>query len=96
MGFQARKSFKLAPSVRMTVSPRGVSTSAGVKGARVTRQASGRVTRTLSAPGTGVRHTKTIGGAGSGQAAASQPRQGAVPPTEPRPGLLAPKWEKDL
>lgn len=92
MGFQARKSFKLAPGVRMTVSPRGVSTSAGVKGARVTRGANGRMTRTLSAPGTGVRHTKTLSGSSRARQAAAPP----VPPTEPRPGLLAPKWEKAL
>lgn len=81
MGFRARKSFKLAPGVRMTVSPRGVSTSVGVKGARVTRGADGRVTRTLSAPGTGISHTKALRGAGS-RAASAPP----VPPSAPRPG----------
>jgi tetratricopeptide (TPR) repeat protein len=90
MGFQARKSFKLAPGVRMTVSPRGVSTSVGVKGARVTRGADGRVTRTLSAPGTGIRHTKTIGGT---KARSTAP---PMPPSAPRPTLLAPRWEKAL
>jgi hypothetical protein len=54
------QSFKIAPGVRMTVSPRGVSTSVGVKGVRVTRGADGRVTRILSAPGTGISHTKTL------------------------------------
>lgn len=92
MGFQARKSFRLAPGVRMTVSPRGVSTSAGVKGARVTRGADGRVTRTLSAPGTGVRHTKTLSSSSRARQAAAPP----VPPSAPKPGLMAPKWEKAL
>src|SRR5215213_9954387 len=97
MGFTARKSFKLAPGVRMTVSPRGVSYSAGVKGARVTRQANGRVTRTLSVPGSGISHTKTLRPATSGGTRSSS---GVVPsgpaPKKPVPGLFAPKWEKEL
>lgn len=95
MGFRARKSFKLAPGVRMTVTPRGVSYSAGVKGARVTRQANGRVTRTLSAPGTGISHTKTIRGASSSsRSRAAAPAAPAV--SAATPGLLSPKWEKAL
>lgn len=102
MGFTYRKSFKVMPGVRMTVSPRGVSASAGVKGYRVTKTASGRVTRTASLPGTGLRHTKTVSSSPSRRAAASkasqpsraaQPQQSAAPP---KPGLLAPKWEKEL
>jgi tetratricopeptide (TPR) repeat protein len=97
MGFTARKSFKLAPGVRMTISPRGVSYSAGVKGARITRQANGRVTRTLSLPGTGIRHTATVRGQTS---SASRTRTTAAPApvaaAVPSPGLLSPKWEKAL
>lgn len=91
MGFTARKSFKVMPGVRMTVSKSGVSTSVGVRGARVTRTASGRVTRTVGVPGTGIRHTQTIGGAG--RSATSQAPV-ATPPA--KPGLMAPKWEKEL
>jgi hypothetical protein len=48
MGFWAQKSIKLAPGVRMTVTPRGVSLRAGVKVTRVSASSDGRVSRTLS------------------------------------------------
>lgn len=107
MGFSARKSFKVLPGVRMTVSRRGVSTSVGGKGLRVTRTASGRVTRTVSLPGTGISHTSSVGGArrgggskSSGGAAARRPpaevTQPAAAARPPIPGLMAPKWEKEL
>ena len=51
MGFRYRKSFKAGP-FRATVSKSDISYSAGVKGARVTKRADGRVQTTLSAPGT--------------------------------------------
>ena len=98
MGFQARKSFKVVPGVRMTVSKSGLSTSVGAKGARVTRTASGRTTRTVGIPGSGISHTKTIGSATS-QSRGASPRgtQPAAPPPAPvKPGLTAPRWEKDL
>ncbi len=88
MGFQARKSIKLAPGVRMTFSKSGVSYSAGTKGYRVTKTASGRVQRTMSVPGTGVSHTKAVNGRSSGTPDRSyQPL---------KPGWLAPKGEKEL
>lgn len=104
MGWTARRSFKVLPGVRMTVSPRGVSTSIGVRGLRVTRTASGRVTRTVGIPGTGVWNTETISSPArkatartSGSRAHSVPSPaGAAPDSPPMPGLFAPKWEKDL
>jgi tetratricopeptide (TPR) repeat protein len=102
MGFTARKSFKVMPGVRMTVSKRGVSTSVGVRGARVTRTAAGRVTRTVGLPGTGIRHTQTIGGSSSRSGSSSSARDGAQSaptrsaPALPKPGFTAPKWEKEL
>jgi len=60
MGLNYRKSLKLGP-IRVTASKSGISYSAGVKGARVTKRADGRVQTTLSAPGTGLRYTKTVG-----------------------------------
>jgi hypothetical protein len=58
VGFSYRKSFKAGP-VRVTASKSGISYSAGVKGARITKRADGRVQTTLSAPGTGLRYTTT-------------------------------------
>ncbi|MEU0822902.1 DUF4236 domain-containing protein [Streptomyces mirabilis] len=66
--FSYRKSFKAGP-VRVTASKSGISYSAGVKGARVTKRADGRVQTTLSAPGTGVRHTTSHGRPSARQAA---------------------------
>lgn len=61
MGSRYRKTFKAGP-FRVTASKSGISYSAGVKGARVTKHADGRVKTTLSAPGTGLSYTKTTGG----------------------------------
>lgn len=93
MGFRARKSFKIAPGVRMTVTPRGVGVSAGVKGARISRGANGRVTRTLSIPGTGVSHVASRSSGGRTVRSAPVPAQVAAMPT---PGFTAPRWEKEL
>lgn len=94
MGFTARKSFKVMPGVRMTVSKSGMSTSVGVRGARVTRSASGRVTRTVGLPGSGIRHTKTIGQSSSGTRRPASPAPAT--PALVKPGFTAPKWEKEL
>lgn len=104
MGFRFRKSFKVMPGVRMTVSPRGVSTSFGVRGAHVTYGANGRTTRTIGLPGTGMSYTETLS---SGRSASHSPRSSthrtttrpqptATAPAPPRPGMFAPKWEKEL
>jgi Protein of unknown function (DUF4236) len=60
MGFSYRKSLKMGP-FRVTASKSGISYSAGVKGARVTKRANGKVQTTLSAPGTGLRYTTKPG-----------------------------------
>lgn len=97
MGFVARKSFKVMPGVRMTVSKSGISASAGVPGARISKSTSGRTTRTVGVPGTGIYHTKS---SSSGRSS-SQTQRGAGTATAPvaratKPGFLAPKWEKEL
>ena len=59
MGFRFRKSFGKGP-FRVTISNAGVSTSFGVKGARITKRADGRTQGTVGIPGTGVYYTKDI------------------------------------
>jgi hypothetical protein len=54
-----RKSFKIAPGVRVTASNRGISTSIGGKGLRVTKRADGRVSTIVGIPGSGLSHTTT-------------------------------------
>jgi hypothetical protein len=98
VGFRVRKSFKLAPGVRMTVTPTGVGVSAGPRGAKLSVHSSGRVTQTLSVPGSGISYTQTLG------PSARRPGRSPVPTSEsrpsqsvsPTPGLMAPKWEKQL
>ena len=93
MGFSYRKSFKAGP-IRVTASKSGVSYSAGVKGARVTRRANGKVQTTLSAPGTGVRYTTSSGNArrgGQQRAAKERAVQGlalaSIVPRQPPAGM---------
>lgn len=103
MGFRARKSIKLAPGVRMTVTPKSVGLSAGPRGARVSANTRGRVTQSVGIPGSGVSHVSTLKSGSSSRKTTTTPRtrsaktqapQEAAPP--PKPGLFAPRWEKDL
>jgi predicted negative regulator of RcsB-dependent stress response len=99
VGFRVRRSIKVAPGVRLNVSAKSVGLSAGVRGARVSVNSKGRVTRTVGVPGTGISHSKTVSiGA---KRANSRPAQGvkSTPPPKPKkikPGLMAPSWEKQL
>jgi Protein of unknown function (DUF4236) len=84
MGFSYRKSVKMGP-FRVTASKSGISYSAGVKGARVTKRANGKVQATLSAPGTGLRYTT------SGTKARQAKRPAAGAPPSARRSAPAPK-----
>jgi hypothetical protein len=75
VGLSYRKSFKAGP-VRVTASKSGVSYSAGVKGARITKRADGRVQTTLSAPSTGLRYTATTP-SGKGKTASRRKPKGS-------------------
>lgn len=65
MGFRFRKSFKIAPGIRLNLSKSGIGASVGVKGFRVTKRADGRMQRTTSIPGTGVSYVTTSSGSSS-------------------------------
>lgn len=91
MGFRMRKSIKVAPGVRLNVSKTGVGASVGGKGARTSVHSSGRRTTTLgSGVVPGVYYQKSAGG-GRSQAATAEPAQ-----SPKKPGLFAPKGEKQL
>jgi hypothetical protein len=62
MGLGFRKSFKIAPGVRLNVSSRGVGASVGVKGLRYSVNSRGQRRTTASLPGTGLSYTSTSGG----------------------------------
>ncbi|MFF1906012.1 DUF4236 domain-containing protein [Kitasatospora sp. NPDC058218] len=80
-----RKSFK-AGGLRVTASKSGISYSAGVKGARVTKQANGRVRTTVSVPGTGISHSRTTGGR------KAQPRPATAAPQRSRRQHTKGEW----
>jgi tetratricopeptide (TPR) repeat protein len=89
--FRFRRSIKLGPGVRLNVGKTGIGVSAGVRGARRTFHSSGRETSSVGIPGTGLGyvHTKS-----AGKANASEPT--AAPPVTGKPGLLAPRREKEF
>lgn len=59
MGLRFRKSIKIAPGVKLNLGRKSISISAGVKGARISVNSKGRVTKSLSIPGTGISYVKT-------------------------------------
>ena len=59
MGFSFRKSKKIAPGLRVTVSKSGVSLSAGNKLGGISKSTSGRTTKRISIPGTGITYRKS-------------------------------------
>lgn len=94
MGFRMRKSFKVMPGVRMTVTPKGVGVSAGTRGARMSVHSSGRVTKSVGVPGSGVSYVS----ASSRKRRSTSTRSAPTPRPSPAPkaGLFAPKGEKAL
>lgn len=89
MGFRFRKSVKIAPGVRLNIGKKSVGISAGVKGARVSVNSSGRKTTTVGLPGTGLSYSKTekIGGSKTSTHSSSsnnaQPIRPDLPPAQP-------------
>ncbi|KMY49608.1 DUF4236 domain-containing protein [Peribacillus loiseleuriae] len=75
MGLGFRKSFKIAPGVRLNVSNRGVGMSAGVKGLRYSVNSRGQRRTTASIPGTGISYTTTSSSGRKYKSAAQQNRQ---------------------
>ena len=59
MGLRFRKSFKVAPGVKINVGKKSVGLSVGGKGGRVTVNSSGRLTKSASIPGTGISYVET-------------------------------------
>jgi hypothetical protein len=57
MGFRFRRSFKIAPGVRINLSKSGVSTSIGTRGATVNIRGD-RMRETVGAPGTGISYSQ--------------------------------------
>jgi hypothetical protein len=94
-----RKSIKVAPGVRVNVSRRGVGASVGGPGARYSVHSSGRQTMSAgSGVVPGVYYQKTTGGGSrsSGSSRSGRAAPQTAPPSLKKPGLFAPKGEKQL
>jgi hypothetical protein len=57
MGWRFRRSFKIAPGLRVNLSRRSLGLSAGPRGAKVSANTRGEIRRTAGLPGTGLSHT---------------------------------------
>jgi tetratricopeptide (TPR) repeat protein len=92
MGFRMRKSIKVAPGVRLNLSKTGVGASVGVGGMRYSAHSSGRRTVSARTGVPGVYYQRSVAGGHSG----TTPPTGAESLSTKKPGLLAPKGEKEL
>jgi tetratricopeptide (TPR) repeat protein len=95
MGFRARKSIKIVPGVRLNVSKTGVGASIGGRGARYTAHSSGRRTVSARTGIPGVSYQKSVGG-GRRVATTRQTAARTAAPSPVKPGMFAPKGEKQL
>jgi tetratricopeptide (TPR) repeat protein len=99
MGFRMRKSIKVAPGVRLNVSKTGVGASVGAGGVRYSAHSSGRRTVSARSGVPGVYYQESVGGGrskGSGSSAGAAGAQPVGPASPKKPGLFAPKGEKEL
>ncbi len=102
MGFRLRKSFKIAPGVRLNVSKSGIGASVGTRGVRYSVHSSGRRTASAGLPGTGIGYVSTSSRSSRGRSRSTSTRgrsREAAPATNaarPKAGLFAPKGEKAL
>jgi tetratricopeptide (TPR) repeat protein len=98
MGFRMRKSIKVAPGVRLNVSKTGVGASAGAAGVRYSAHSSGRRTVSARTGVPGVRYQESVSGGRSKSASSARAtgQQPVAPATPKKPGMFAPKGEKQL
>lgn len=94
MGFRMRKSIRVAPGVRLNVSKRGVGASVGAGGVRYSAHSTGRRTVSARTGIPGVWYQQQAGGGSRSKAPQPAPVPMAVRPQ--KPGLFAPKGEKQL
>lgn len=76
MGLRFRKSFKLAPGVRLNLGKKGFGVSFGGKGMRHTISSTGRRTTSVGIPGSGLSYTHTHGSKKTSKNATTSTRQG--------------------
>jgi len=64
MGFRYRRSVQVIPGLRLNFSKSGIGYSVGMRGARISHSPTGRVTRSVGIPGTGMYYVTTRGSGG--------------------------------
>lgn len=62
MGFRFRKSFKIAPGVKLNINKKSFGLTIGKRGAHYTINSKGKRTTSIGIPGTGLSYTSTSGG----------------------------------
>ena len=62
MGFRFRRSFKIAPGLKVNFNKNSVGLTAGTRGAHYTINSKGKKTKSVGIPGTGLSYTETTGG----------------------------------
>src|SRR5262245_63399998 len=94
MPIRYRKSIGLGAGARLTLGKRGASMSFGIPGFRTSFHTSGRVTRTIGIPGTGISDVSRVGGGPgrSSRARTAQPVQASY--SINKPGLFAGRADK--
>lgn len=102
MGFRMRRSFSVVPGVRVNVSTKSIGVTVGGKIARTTVNSRTGARTSFSVPGTGISYTTAPATSRGASPSARPPRQAPSAPAPPavsapvRPGLFAPKGEKEL
>ena len=94
MGLRFRKSFKVAPGVKVNIGKKSSSVSFGGKGARYTVSSSGRRTKSVSIPGTGISYVDTKTPGSGNKKSASKSSAGARPISTGSGASPSPKRDK--
>lgn len=78
MGTRFRRSFKIAPGVRVNLNKKSASVSFGPKGLKHTISTTGKSHTTVGIPGTGLSYTTSSGGKSSAAGRGQHPRSAAA------------------
>ena len=83
MGLRFRKSFKIAPGVKLNLNKKSTSVTFGGRGFHHTISSTGKKTTTIGVPGTGISYSKTSGGNTGGASASYTAQNSSFIPDPP-------------
>jgi len=74
MALRFRRSFRIAPGIKLNLTRRGLGATVGVRGAHVSVNSNGRLTESVGAPGSGLyfQQSRRIGGGSPNEQAPEQ------------------------